>query len=94
MCSDGYEDCNKDMIDGCEIDLSSDVEHCGACNGVNLNGENSNCKESVVNAYGIECLSGVCSYYGGCLSIEDDAFFLLVFGATKKAYFLFRRRSN
>ena len=74
LCSDGYEDCNKDMIDGCEIDLSSDVEHCGACNGVNLNGENSNCKESVVNAYGIECLSGVCSYYGGCLSIEDDAF--------------------
>ncbi len=30
-CIAGYEDCNQDPTDGCEVDLSADADHCGAC---------------------------------------------------------------
>ncbi len=30
-CDDGFADCNGDAADGCEIDTSTDVNHCGAC---------------------------------------------------------------
>jgi hypothetical protein len=30
-CSPGFEDCNGDASDGCEADLRSDGDHCGAC---------------------------------------------------------------
>ena len=30
-CSAGYGDCNEDVADGCELDLSGDRFHCGAC---------------------------------------------------------------
>lgn len=30
-CDDGFADCNDDAYDGCEVDLGSDTEHCGAC---------------------------------------------------------------
>jgi len=30
-CSSGYADCNATVADGCEIDTTSDVSHCGAC---------------------------------------------------------------
>jgi MYXO-CTERM domain-containing protein len=30
-CDEGWADCNGDEADGCEVDLTSDAEHCGHC---------------------------------------------------------------
>jgi hypothetical protein len=30
-CDPGFEDCNLDPTDGCETDVETDLEHCGAC---------------------------------------------------------------
>jgi hypothetical protein len=30
-CAGGYDDCNAILVDGCEADLSSDVQNCGSC---------------------------------------------------------------
>jgi hypothetical protein len=30
-CNPGYEDCNRNPRDGCEVDLRSNAEHCGGC---------------------------------------------------------------
>lgn len=30
-CNPGYADCNKDIEDGCEVCLYSDVKNCGEC---------------------------------------------------------------
>ncbi len=30
-CQDGFEDCNSDPTDGCEVNLESDPENCGGC---------------------------------------------------------------
>ena len=30
-CITGFDDCNKDSVDGCEINLLVDVTHCGSC---------------------------------------------------------------
>jgi hypothetical protein len=34
MCDTGFADCNGDPADGCEVNLQSDVSHCGACRNV------------------------------------------------------------
>ncbi len=31
VCDPGWGDCNRDGADGCETDLDSTMEHCGAC---------------------------------------------------------------
>ncbi|HEX4337605.1 MAG TPA: hypothetical protein VH062_16945 [Polyangiaceae bacterium] len=31
VCADGYADCNGDRADGCEVNLATDTDHCGAC---------------------------------------------------------------
>ncbi len=31
-CNGDHEDCNGDPVDGCEIDLDSNANNCGACN--------------------------------------------------------------
>ncbi|MEZ4301626.1 MAG: hypothetical protein R3B70_42220 [Polyangiaceae bacterium] len=30
-CDPGFDDCNHDAADGCEIDLTSDGDNCGDC---------------------------------------------------------------
>jgi hypothetical protein len=30
-CVDGFDDCNRDGIDGCEVDLNTDLRNCGGC---------------------------------------------------------------
>lgn len=30
-CHAGWDDCNKDPVDGCETDLTGDKNHCGSC---------------------------------------------------------------
>jgi hypothetical protein len=44
-CKPGYRDCNGVAADGCEVDLQSDPESCGACD--------SACKSHL-------CNQGVC----------------------------------
>ncbi len=31
QCAPGFKDCDKDVANGCEIDITSDASHCGAC---------------------------------------------------------------
>lgn len=45
-CNAGYGDCNNDLSDGCEINMSKDPQHCGAC--------------GIACATGQACVDGVC----------------------------------
>lgn len=53
-CEPGWEDCNGDYADGCEVDTSSDPDHCGTCG--------ARCRDEVevVNAASYECVAGLC----------------------------------
>src|SRR5262249_27720394 len=31
ICAPGYADCNHDVGDGCEVDTTYDIRHCGGC---------------------------------------------------------------
>jgi hypothetical protein len=55
-CQAGFGDCNGDPTDGCETDLNTTLEHCGACNAGCVAGEN-------VDA--AACAAGVCTV-GAC----------------------------
>ncbi|MDF2695480.1 MAG: Tryptophan synthase alpha chain [Labilithrix sp.] len=46
-CKIGYGDCNLDLSDGCEINLSKDPQHCGSC--------------EAACATGQACVDGVCA---------------------------------
>ncbi len=48
-CVSGYDDCNNDPSDGCETDLSNDVNNCGFCH--------NRCSSSVGTPV---CNNGVC----------------------------------
>lgn len=48
-CQEGWADCNGDMRDGCEVDLSKDPDHCGEC-GVS-------CDHSILQP----CVGGKCA---------------------------------
>jgi hypothetical protein len=75
-CRPGHADCNGMASDGCEVDLGSDVDHCGAC-------ENRCAVSGSIAA--IACVSGACeitacttpaadcdeSYANGC-EIDTD----------------------
>lgn len=74
-CSSGYDDCNGDTGDGCETELSTSVESCGACGRACL----------AVNATAL-CVEGACetlcddgyadcdgAYLNGCeTSLDSD----------------------
>lgn len=57
-CDEGFENCNDDLIDGCEANLARDVEHCLSCAGM--------CEESD------EGFASFCSAEG-CGETECDA---------------------
>lgn len=52
-CEPDYEDCNGDFDDGCEIDTSSDLDHCGDCD--------APCPDEP-HASPSDCVSGSCDY--------------------------------
>ena len=59
-CEPGFGDCNRRVADGCERDVSSDLDHCGACNNF--------CVPSDVP---VSCDAGACRYE--CLGgVSDD----------------------
>jgi hypothetical protein len=48
VCSPGYGDCNGFNADGCERDLSSSVQHCGACgNACSGSGGTASCEAGI-----------------------------------------------
>ncbi len=59
-CPDDWADCNGRADDGCEANIGSDTEHCGACN---VSCAPQNVEEAL-------CEKGQCSYAGQC----DDGF--------------------
>lgn len=66
-CSSGYGDCNKDTADGCESDLSSEVNHCGKCTTVCMaDNAASVCDRS-------KCLQSSCNTgFGDCDGLEGN----------------------
>ena len=61
-CEWGFADCNGNLADGCEIDLSSDVQNCDACGAI--------CPPVVHGTpacHGSECVIAACdALYGDC----------------------------
>lgn len=60
-CAPGFQDCNGDPSDGCEVDTNNDVYHCGACGNA--------CSTNGVSAR--SCVAGSCAprcqtYRGDC----------------------------
>ena len=58
LCLSGYGDCNDDRTDGCEVDVLSHKEHCGACN--------KKCE-------GEYCNNSICYYGDGAENIPSTA---------------------
>lgn len=52
-CASGYGDCNNDLrTDGCEVNVSTNTDHCGACGRA--------CSTSKVKTGGLSCSLGLC----------------------------------
>src|SRR5262249_42814426 len=51
-CDPGWGDCDHDPSNGCETDLTTELQHCGACD--------SPCREVTQN-----CVAGACCYQSG-----------------------------
>jgi hypothetical protein len=58
VCRLGWLDCNGNVVDGCEVDASSDVGNCGACR--------------VACAPGQRCAAGVCTCPAGTANCDGD----------------------
>lgn len=50
-CNSGFGNCNNNQADGCEIDTTGDVNHCGACN---------NACVPTANAAASACMASAC----------------------------------
>jgi hypothetical protein len=63
-CAAGWGDCDGNPANGCETNLTNNISHCGTCA--------INCATQTVNATGISCGNGTCTYascnagYGDC----------------------------
>jgi hypothetical protein len=68
QCAPGYDDCDGEPSNGCETDLDSDVDHCGACDRA--------CSSAGVDL--LSCTDGLCDssctgLLGNCLQPEAPA---------------------
>ncbi|HEX2670555.1 MAG TPA: hypothetical protein VHM25_06780, partial [Polyangiaceae bacterium] len=52
-CAAGYENCNTAASDGCEANLNTDVNHCGACT--------TACSTTGTGSSGTACMGGLCA---------------------------------
>lgn len=59
-CNPGYADCNGSAADGCEVDLQTNRDNCGACGSV-----------CTFDNAGRDCLAGQCTM-GACLPDHSD----------------------
>lgn len=55
-CDTGFGDCNDDAADGCEVDTTSDKDHCGSCT--------TSCGSA-------QCLNGACQCAGSSVKAEQ-----------------------
>ncbi|MFC1642107.1 hypothetical protein ACFL5O_05380 [Myxococcota bacterium] len=74
-CQDGYDDCDGDPANGCESQLATDPENCGACQNLcNSIGGTHTCVDSVCR---LECGTGFADCNGhlsdGCEVATDSA---------------------
>ena len=53
-CNPGFGDCDKSVSNGCEVNLASDTNNCGACGAM--------CGTTVTNATASGCVSGKCGF--------------------------------
>ncbi len=60
-CTPGFADCNKDPADGCEVDVASDPDNCGACG--------SSCDPTGTSCF--YCMQGFCSVPGCPVNTAD-----------------------
>jgi hypothetical protein len=68
VCDEGWGDCDGILANGCEHDVSSDVNNCGFCG--NVCGECfSGCSNSacVPASSGTPCTGGMCDGTGNCV---------------------------
>ncbi|MBO4350494.1 MAG: hypothetical protein J6A01_06075, partial [Proteobacteria bacterium] len=66
VCKDGFDNCNGEALDGCEIDLSNDSKNCGECGNAcksNQSCENRKCVDR-------KCSTGL--HLVGTTCVEDD----------------------
>lgn len=67
LCTTGHANCNKNTADGCEVDTTQDVDHCGGCG--------NKCSDLVLHVTGatLSCVDGGCTYTGGtCATGYED----------------------
>ncbi len=61
-CDAGWGDCNGQLVDGCEKDVTSDLDNCGACGNV--------C--SLDHAIAYQCNDGICYPQGQCSQSAEN----------------------
>ncbi len=62
-CADSMADCDGAFSNGCELDTSDNVNHCGGCNqNANNPGSGENCTASIGtdSVSGVDCVGGSC----------------------------------
>jgi MYXO-CTERM domain-containing protein len=72
-CHPGFDDCNQEDTDGCEVETASDDEHCGSCGNACAEGEScqdGTCREPCEDADGDGHDDEAC---GGDDCDDDDA---------------------
>ncbi len=62
-CSSGYGNCDSNVGNGCETDLTKTTNHCGTCG--------TDCGQTVVNAGGASCVNSQCTY-SSCKASFDE----------------------
>jgi len=77
-CDPGYSDCDGNPLNGCEVDLVTDFNNCGAC-GQSADDGNPCTFDSCTNGVivhqfapvGFPCPGGVCDGFGSCVSFQN-----------------------
>lgn len=63
VCDTGFADCDDDLSNGCEAELATDLNHCGACDAL--------CDPTPLNMVNATCDAGNC-VYDTCAQGFDD----------------------
>jgi len=68
-CTIGWDNCDGDATNGCELDVTADVNNCGSCG--------TNCTSAAMHVVTASCAANACTYSGACAAgyhnCNDDA---------------------